>query len=66
MPSEDKVLRLVKIAVDLRKKVTQMEEQRRPSTPLEVLESRRDAATQAAKRIEEVEKTCAKAVYQVS
>ena len=66
MPSEDKVLRLVKIAVDLRKKVTQMEEQRRPSTPPEVLESRRDAATQAVKRIEEAEKTCAKVVDQVS
>ena len=38
----------------------------RPGTPPEVLESRRDATTQAAKRIEEAEETCAKVVDQVS
>ena len=33
MPSKDKVLRLGKIAVDFREKITKLEEQRRPSTP---------------------------------
>ena len=42
------------------------QKKRRPNTPPEVLESRRDAATQAMKRIEEAEKTCAKDVDQVS
>ena len=66
MPLEDKVLRLGKIATDLRRKVTNLEEKKRPKTPLEVLESRRDTITQATKRIEEAEETCDKVVNQVS
>ena len=66
MPSEDKVLRLGQIATDLKKKVTELEEKRIPSTPIEVMERRRDTTTQAAKRIEEVKKICAKAIEQVS
>ena len=33
MPPEDKVLRLGKIVANLRKKVTKLEEKRRPNTP---------------------------------
>ena len=66
IPLEDKVLRLGKISVELRIKVTNLEEERRPSTPPEVLESRRDAATQAMNRIEEAKQTCAKVFDQVS
>ena len=66
MPLEDKVLRLGKIATDLRRKVTNLEEKKRPKTPLEVLKSRRDTTTQATKRIEEAEETCDKVVNQVS
>ena len=50
MPPEDKVLRLGKIKVDLMKKFTNIEEQRRPNTPPEVLERRIVAAAQAVKR----------------
>ena len=51
MPPEDKVLRLGKIKVDLMKKFTNIEEQRRPITPPEVSVCRKDAATHATKRI---------------
>ena len=47
-----KVAQLAEIATDLKKKVTHLEEQRRPSTPPEVLECRRVTTTQDAKRIE--------------
>ena len=53
MPSEDKVLRLGKIAIDLKKKVIELEEQRIPNTPPEVLERRRVVATRDVKIIEE-------------
>ena len=66
MPSEDKVLWLGNIVTHLKKKVTELEEKRIPSTPLEVLESRRDVATQAAKIIDKAEQTCAKVMDQVS
>ena len=65
MTLDAKVAQLVEIVADLRKKLTQLEEKRRPSRPLEVLESKRGTTTQVAKRIE-AEKTCAKAMDQVS
>ena len=46
--------------------MTNLEEKRRPNTPPEVVESRRDVATLAAKIIEEEKQTCAKVVDQVS
>ena len=46
--------------------MTNLEEKKRPNTPPEVVESRRDAATHAAKIIEEEKQTCAKVVDQVS
>ena len=52
--------------MDLKKKWVQLEEKRRPSTPLEVMEWRRDVATQAVKEIENAKKTCDKVMDQVS
>ena len=49
MPSKDKIFRLGKITANLKKKVTELEAQNIPNTPLEVLESRCDATTHAAK-----------------
>ena len=63
---EAKVIRLGKIANDLRKKVTKLEEQIRPSTPPEVLEERTKAAAKATKKIEEAEALCSKVIDQVS
>ena len=60
MPSEGKVLPLGKIAANIKKQVTQLEEKRIPKTPVEVLARRRYAATQVAKRIEEAKKTSVK------
>ena len=53
MTPDSKITQLDEIADDLRRKVTKLEEKRRLSMPPEVLESRRDAPTQATKRIEE-------------
>ena len=66
MQVKDKVIRLGKIAVDLRKRITKLEENVRLSTPPEVMEKIRDAAIEAGKKIEEVEEICAKVVNQVS
>ena len=60
IPSEGKVIRLGKIAIDLKKKVTELEAQQIPSTPPELLESRCDTTTQDAKRIEETVQICAR------
>ena len=62
-----KVSQLAEIMVGLRRKITKLQEQRRPITPQKyMLERRRDAAAQVVKRIEEAEETCAKDVDQVS
>ena len=66
MALDTKVSRLGEIAVDLRKKVTQLEEQIRPNTPPEVLEKRGQTTIEAVKKIAEAEEICAKAVDQVS
>ena len=65
MTLDSKVAQLAKIAADLRKKLTQLEEKRRPNTPPKFLARKKCTTTQAAKRIEE-NKTCAKAMDQVS
>ena len=49
-----------KIMAELRRKVTNLEEKMRTSTPTEVLEIRRGTDTQVVKRIEEAEEACAK------
>ena len=46
MPSEDKVLMIGKITSNIKKKVTELEEKRRPNTPPEVLARRSDTITQ--------------------
>ena len=61
-----KVIQLGQIAKDLRKKVVEIEAQLKLDTPPEVIEERRKTTTYAAKRIEEVESSYAKAVNQVS
>ena len=66
MVLEFKIIRLGEIEADLRKKVTELEEQVQLSTPLEVLEERRHTTTEAMKNIEEVEVVCANVVDQVS
>ena len=66
MQVEEKVIRLAKIASELKKKVTQLEENIRSSTPLEVLEKRREATIEATKKIEGAKMICAKVVDQVS
>ena len=66
MSAKDKVLGLGKIAAGLKKEWTELDEKRIHSTPPKVLESRHAAATQATKRIDDVEKSCAKAIDQVS
>ena len=66
MAPNAKVAQLAKIVYDLRKKVTNIEEQVRPSTPTKVMEKSRDTTIEAAKRIEEAKEICAKAVNQVS
>ena len=62
MFTEAKVFQLCYIAENLYKKVTKMESQVTPSTPLEVLEERRNATTNVVKQIKEVEALCAKPV----
>ena len=66
MTLDSKVAQLAEIEDNLRKKVTQLEEKRRPNTAPEVLESRTNIATQGVKRMEEAHKTCAKVLDQVS
>ena len=66
MAPDTKVTRLGAIVEDLRRKVTQLEEQVKPSTPLQVIEERREVAIEAAKKIEETEMICAKVVDKVS
>ena len=51
---------------NLKKKIVQLEEQRTPNTPPEVLVQRRDTTTQATREIEDAKKACGKAVDQVS
>ena len=63
---EEKVFWLRNIAENICKKVTDLESQVTPTTHPEVLEERRNATTDVAKRIEEAEALCAKAVEQVS
>ena len=63
---EAKVFSLGKIAENLRKKVTDLEAQVKPSTPPKVLEERRKVENEAITRIEESEELCAKEIDRVS
>ena len=53
MEPDAKVAQLAKIANDLKRKVTNLEEKRRHNTHQKMLESRRDATNHDVKRIEE-------------
>ena len=66
MGPKSKVARLGEIEENLRKKVTELELQLRPSTPTEVLEEWKHKAMEFAENIEEVEPMCAKFVDQIS
>ena len=66
MEPETKVTRLGEIAADIRKKVTQLEEKKRPSTPPKMLEKIREATIEVVKKIAEAEEICAKDNDQVS
>ena len=56
-----KVTRLAKIAQDLRQQVEELQARKMPSTPLEVLEERRRAVSEATEKIREGEALYAKA-----
>ena len=66
MAPDAQIAQLVELVMNLKKKVVQLEEQRTPNTPLEVLAQRRDIATQDVKEIEKGKQGCAKVVDQVS
>ena len=48
-----KVFRLGEVDANLRKQVTELESKMMPSTPLEVLEKRKKATTEAVQNMEE-------------
>ena len=60
MFAEAKIFQLGEIEYNIHKKVTDLEAQVTPSTPLEVLEERRNATTYATKKIEDAEALCSK------
>ena len=66
MAPDTKVTRLGAIVEDLRRKVTQLKEQVKPSTSLQVIEERREETIEVAKKIEKAEEVCVKDVDQVS
>ena len=66
MAPDTNVAQLGEIVKYLRKKATQLEEQVKPRTPPQVIEERREAVIEAAKKIEEAETICAKVVDKVS
>ena len=66
MAPNTKVSLLVAIVEDLKRKVTQLEEQVKPSTPSHVIKEIRETAIEAAKKIEKSQEVCAKTVNQVS
>ena len=66
MTPDSRVSQLFEIVADLKRKVTKLEEQIRPNTCPEVLESRINTTTEAMRRIEDSIEMCAKYVEQVS
>ena len=66
MFAKTKVFRVGEVTENLCKQVTELESKMMPSTPLEVLEERKKATTEAVQNMEEVKVLCAKAVEKVS